>query len=164
MSEKTLLAMRHAKSSWKNEGLTDFDRPLNKRGQAAAPFMAEILAERNLVPQLIISSSAERAKQTSLAMIATWSKEVNLILDDSLYLAGPNNYLQSIALHAVEEDSVMVVGHNPGMEFLIDHLAGEDEIMPTAAVAILSGSSSWQELNSCNLHDVLRPKDLSSDL
>ena len=127
---KTLLVMRHAKSSWQEAGLSDFERPLNKRGRKAAPLMAETLKSINLVPELIVSSSAERARQTTDILFSQWNDPVETVLERSLYLAGPRQYLEAIKNHASGERCVMVVGHNPGLEHLIETLTREDEFMP----------------------------------
>ena len=157
---KTLLVMRHAKSSWKESGLADYDRPLNKRGLKAAPFMADVLQQKQLVPQLLISSSAVRAQQTTELVLQHWSSDVRCLLDQSLYLAAPKQYLRMLSDNASEENCVMVVGHNPGLEYLIEELTGEDEFMPTAAVAVISLEGEWSGTLRGQLVDVIRPREI----
>lgn len=160
MSTSTLLVMRHAKSSWQNEGLSDFERPLNKRGLKAAPLMAGTLAKRELIPDILISSSAVRARQTTELVVAEWEKPVEVIFEDSLYLAHPESYVEAIAQYCTDQQRVMVVGHNPGLEYLIESLSGEGEVMPTGAVAIMTTLSTWNQLQQCELVEVLRPKEI----
>lgn len=157
---KTLLVMRHAKSSWKHENLTDFDRPLNGRGKRAAPFMARILADKGIIPQLIISSAAERARQTTKLLLSNWSQKPECQIDAELYLAAPRQYLHALGEYASDQQCVMLVGHNPGLEFLVEKLSGADELMPTAAVAIIQIDSSWGEIKRGHLTEILRPREL----
>ncbi|MEE2640993.1 MAG: histidine phosphatase family protein [Planctomycetota bacterium] len=161
-NEKTLLLMRHAKSSWEEASRADFDRPLNRRGKSAAPRMAGVLQERNLLPQKIIASSAKRTRQTAELLTATWGNSCPVLLEDELYLASPQVCLKSLAEHCGEEATVLLIGHNPGMEGLVEMLTGEDEIMPTAAVAILTFAGSWSRLTGSRLLQVLRPRELST--
>lgn len=160
MSESTLLVMRHAKSSWKDGQLSDHQRPLNSRGRKAAPLMAQVLADRSLVPQLVISSTAVRAQQTVELMLPQWSQSVEIVFEDSLYLAHPRSYLNVIADHCSDQQRVMVVGHNPGLEYLIEYLTGTDEVMSTGAIAIMTTQSPWNDLEDCQLLEVLRPKEV----
>lgn len=127
--------MRHAKSSWANGSLSDFDRPLNDRGMRDAPRMATYLAENDLVPDLIISSSAKRAESTTKILNQNFGlDEHHVVLEESLYLAQPTNYLECLKLLAQAFSRPMVVGHNPGLESLVHRLTGESEVMPTACV------------------------------
>ncbi|MDH3269487.1 MAG: histidine phosphatase family protein, partial [Ignavibacteria bacterium] len=77
---KTIYLVRHAKSSWKDQGLQDYDRPLNKRGKRDAPFMGEVLNDKKIRPDFIISSSAKRAKKTALEIAAKIGYPHNKIL------------------------------------------------------------------------------------
>ena len=84
---KTLFLLRHAKSSWKEAELSDFDRPLNERGRRAAPFMGRLLRERGFAPELIISSTAKRARKTARLLTEGAQYEVPVIFDDRIYEA-----------------------------------------------------------------------------
>lgn len=162
---KTLLVLRHAKSSWSEGGLSDYDRPLNKRGQRDAPRMGKLLAEENLVPDAIVSSSAVRARTTSeaVAVASGFGGEIELV--DDLYGSGVGDYVASLAARPDDERRVLIVGHNPTVEDLIERLTGEDERMPTAALAhITVPIDRWEELapvNYATLVHVWRPKELS---
>jgi len=165
MSVKTLLVLRHAKSSWKDPYLADHDRPLNKRGKQAAPLMGELLQSQDLLPELIISSTARRAVQTAelVAEYSGYERQIHYSRD--LYAADPQAYIEVLQLLTGDYDCVMVVGHNPGLEDLIEMLTGEWERMPTAALAQVElPLESWQELSdesSGRLVNLWRPKELN---
>lgn len=131
---KTLLILRHAKSSWKQPGLADHDRPLNGRGKRDAPRMGRLLLEEGLVPDLILSSSAARALATAEAVADESGAEAPDVWR-SLYHAEPEAYLSLLRELGAEAETVMVVGHNPGMEELVYALTDRSERMPTAALA-----------------------------
>ncbi len=161
---KTLLILRHAKSSWKKPGLTDHDRPLNKRGKHDAPRMGKLIREKGLIPNLIVSSSAKRARQTAdrIAQACGYQSEVRI--ENDLYLAYPEVFIQILKFLSDEFDSVMVVGHNPGVEELLRLLTEREEAMPTAALAhLILPIQHWSEMNSQTtgkLTNLWRPKEL----
>ena len=162
---KTLLIMRHAKSSWKQAELNDHQRPLNARGLRDAPRMGALLRQEQLVPDRIISSTAQRARQTVGSLIETSGFHGEIDWTDTFYLAPPDAY--RAALHQIDDghQRVMVVGHNPGLEDLILELTGRDEAMPTAALAQVTLSiDDWQEvefLRDASLSGHWCPRDLS---
>ena len=163
---KSVLILRHAKSSWKNPELTDHDRPLNKRGKRDAPQMGKLLKNQRLVPEAIVSSTAIRARATAeLVAKASGYKGGEITLNNSLYAAGPQAYLD--ALHDLSDDYVraMIVGHNPGLEELVEMLTGEIHIMPTCSLAYVKfeGVHSWLEIDyntKGKLAVIWRPGDL----
>lgn len=130
---KTLLVLRHAKSSWNDASLADHDRPLKKRGRQSAPRMGRWVASRDLVPDLIISSTAVRARETAAAVAEACAYAGEIALAPELYGAQPADVIAQ--LHAVAAERVMVVGHNPTLEELVGDLTGVDARMPTAALA-----------------------------
>ncbi len=145
---KTLLLMRHAKSSWKDTELSDIDRPLNKRGKKDAPFMGAVLKEKELVPQLILSSTAVRARQTVELMAAACNFSGEIRYLDSFYLAEPAAYLRGLAETPDSLERVMVIGHNPGLEGLLQILSGRIEALPTGTIAFLSlPVNTWGDLH-----------------
>ncbi len=138
---KTLLIMRHAKSDWGQPGLSDHDRPLNRRGERDAPRMGRHLRRHDLVPDLVLSSTAMRACTTARETARAAGCAGDPILVESLYLASPRHCLAvlegigELIDGAVDPAVVMIVAHNPGMEELVTLLTGEEETFPTAAVA-----------------------------
>ena len=134
---KTVLFMRHAKSDWNAQYRTDFERPLNARGQRDGPMMAAFLARQGLLPQRIVSSPATRARLTAEFVARERDFDGELEFDQRIYLASPRMLLTVIRDQPEAVDVVMLVGHNPGMEDIIELLCGGSVRMPTAAVASL---------------------------
>ena len=132
---KTLLVLRHAKSSWDDPALDDHERPLNKRGQRDAPRMGALVREYGLVPDVVISSDALRARLTAEAVAETARYTGEILLDPDLYMAGPADILSLLPRVRENADTVMIVGHNPGLEKLVQQLTGEWQDLPTAALA-----------------------------
>lgn len=159
---KTLYLLRHAKSSWDNADLSDFERPLNERGMRAAPFMGKLMRERGLLPDLILSSPAERAKQTTLLVKEAGKLPAEIRFEESIYEASPLRLLRLISELDNDLDSVMLIGHNPGFEGLVHFLSGRSEAMPTAALAVIEmETDNWSKANldCCSLRFVIRPKE-----
>jgi phosphohistidine phosphatase len=134
---KTLLLLRHAKSSWKDSDLDDHDRPLNKRGKRDAPRMGVLLKEEGLIPDFIITSSAKRAWRTAecVAQYSGYRGEVRVTSD--LYEAPPASIRQVIQTTAREASRLLVVGHNPGLEELLEGLTGDYTPLSSGALAML---------------------------
>lgn len=162
---KTLLILRHAKSSWKDSEIADHERPLNKRGKKDAPRMGRLLREEGLQPDLIISSTARRARSTAEAVAEESGFGGDVQLSQDLYAAGSEAYID--ALHSLPDEiaSVLVVGHNPGLEELLENLSGENESLPTAALArVTLPILHWQELTAetqGKLEGLWRPRELA---
>jgi phosphohistidine phosphatase len=160
---KTLYLLRHAKSSWDDQNLSDFDRPLNERGVSIAQFMGETLAQRGLIPDVIVSSPAKRAIQTSTLAKESGGFGAPIRLEERIYEASPQALLQVTRAIRGEREAAMLVGHNPGMEGFIALLTDCHERMPTAAVAVIETDlENWADLEpgSGKLICVLRPNDL----
>jgi len=132
---KTLLILRHAKSSWDNPSLSDYDRPLNKRGKRDAPRMGKHIQEHGLVPDRILTSSAKRARKTAAKVAKACGYTGKIKKLDSFYHALPGVYYERIQSLSNEYLSVLVVGHNPTMEQLVTYLTGQNVTMPTTALA-----------------------------
>ncbi len=145
---KTLLMMRHAKSSWKHENLSDHERPLKKRGEQDAIQMGEHIRQLELTPQRIISSSAKRAYQTATLFAEAAHYEGEISVRRDLYCgAEPDDYLAVLRQLDDADMCVMVVGHNPDLEVFLESLTGALQSLPTAAIAhITLPINSWQEL------------------
>ena len=146
---KRLTLVRHGKSSWKDADLADFDRPLNKRGERDAPRMGECLYRRNLRPDLILSSPAQRARQTAEALVETLKlAPEQLRFDASIYEAEPADLLKLIRSFEEEWQHVLLVGHNPGLTELGNLLAdcGLDNLPTCGVLVIDSDCSSWRQV------------------
>ena len=159
---KTLYVLRHAKSSWDNRGLSDFERPLNKRGYRTAPFMGELMLSKNLIPEAIISSPAERAKQTAVLVRQTANIEAEIQFNQGIYESSTHNLLYIVSEFDDKVNSAMIVGHNPGFEGIVETLSGEYQRMPTATLAVIDlDIESWNEVKPSygRLREILRPKE-----
>jgi len=161
---KRLLILRHAKSSWADTSQDDWQRPLTDRGRRDAPRVGELLRDRSLVPDLIITSDAVRARTTAQAVAASAGYTRELVVEPSLYLATPDAVIA--VLNGVPDDahSVMIVGHNPGLEGVVQELTGEYHGMTTAAlVQIAVPIEHWSQLDDTtpgSIVDTWQPKDL----
>ncbi len=122
-----LYLLRHAKSDWSNIRLSDFDRPLNARGRRSADAVGQYLAQGAYALDLIISSSAQRTRETVARVLEASGLDVPVRFDDGLYLAAPQTLLDILAEVAADAEHVMLVGHNPGMHALGMMLAGSGD-------------------------------------
>ncbi|CAN3702538.1 MULTISPECIES: SixA phosphatase family protein [unclassified Microbacterium] len=140
-----LILARHAKSDWADEGLDDHDRPLNDRGRRDAPAMARRVVRQGVRPEVLLSSTALRARQTAEAFGRAF--EVDVVEQADLYLADPDHLLA--AARAAGVDEVMVVAHDPGMSALVSRLADRDERMVTCAVAVFTWhEGTWDDVDA----------------
>lgn len=160
---KRLYVLRHAKSSWDDASLADYDRPLNDRGLETAPFMGRLMRERGYLPDAVLSSPANRARTT--AKLASEADEVRsaILYDERIYEASPQTLIKVLTTVDDNTASAMVVGHNPGMEGLVRLLTGETAAMPTAGLAVIDlDIENWSEIDhlSGKLVEVLRPKEV----
>jgi len=161
---KTLLLMRHAKSSWKEKGIEDLERGLNKRGLKDASMIGTLLVEKELVPQRILCSSAIRGRRTAelVAEACHFIGEITYL--NSFYLAEPDAYIEGLTSLPDNLERVMIIGHNPGLEGLLQIFSHQVESLPTAAIAHLVLSvKEWSEINRDtpgDLVDLWRPRDL----
>lgn len=174
MTDYQLLLLRHAKSSWRQADLEDHQRPLNKRGLAAAKRMGLYLAEAGLRPDRVLCSTALRTRETwALAAEAMGEPAPPLALLDDLYHAYPADMLACIRRHGGEARRLLVLGHNPGMEHLAEQLAGPgsdpasleemQEKYPTSGLAVFACSlGAWEELTTAatRLLDFVTPAKL----
>ncbi len=146
---KRLFLIRHAKSSWKEPELEDFDRPLNKRGKRDAPVMGKKLRERKTKIDLIISSPAKRAKRTAEIIAGIISQDPRGILWlESVYAASSQTLLHLVQKIEDAFQNVMLVGHNPGLTTLAERLTGReiDNIPTCGIVAIEFEVDSWKNI------------------
>jgi phosphohistidine phosphatase len=160
---KTLLLLRHAKSSWDDKSLRDFDRPLNKRGLKAAPMVGETIRKRKLRPELVLSSPAERAKETTRLVCDAAGLIAVARYEDGIYEASARRLLEIVSRIEDAVNTAMLVGHNPGLEELLGVLTNEAHRMPTASLASIElRVERWSEVTSGTgkLQWILKPKEL----
>ena len=162
---KTLLVLRHAKSSWSDPALDDHERPLNKRGRRDGPRMGELVREYGLTPDIVVSSDAVRARTTAEAVAAAARYAGDILLDPRLYLAWPDDILSLLQRVREKAETVMIVGHNPGLEKLVEQLTGEWQDLPTAALAQIGlPLDQWRDLKLSTrgrLVGLWRPEELT---
>jgi phosphohistidine phosphatase len=168
----SLMLLRHAKSRWDDPGLEDFDRPLAARGREAAVRMGAYMARQGLAPDLILCSSAVRARQT-LELVRPHLGDSATQFADALYLATPAALLQRLRKLGADAKAVLLIGHNPGLHNLAMSLAGSGEKkslealagkFPTAALAVLTFKArDWSEIaaDAGRLCDFMTPKRLA---
>ena len=160
---KTLLLLRHAKSSWKDGDLDDHDRPLNKRGKRDAPRMGQLLRDEGLLPDLIVASSARRARKTAEHVIQASGYRGETRITGDLYEAGADKLRQVVAGLPDSCNRALLVGHNPGLEELLGSLLGSYTPLTTAALAHLDlPIAAWSEIASAKatLQHLWQPGEL----
>ncbi len=157
--------MRHAKSSWDDESLPDEERPLNERGKAAAIKMGKFLRDEDLVPDLILTSPAKRARQTADRVKEAGRLDAPIVQNPHLYFAGAEAYFDAIETTPNAVHTLLVIGHNPDIESLLARITRHPVRMPTAAIAqIAVAAEDWRAIRlatACKLKDVYRPKELA---
>ncbi|MDS1135864.1 SixA phosphatase family protein [Nitratireductor indicus] len=171
---RELILLRHAKSSWDDPRLDDFDRPLAPRGRRAAPLMGREIARRGWLPEQVMVSAARRAWQTWRLVASVLAQEETAAKpEEGLYMASPETLVEALRRSGGHAHSILLVGHNPGLETFAGRLcgAGSDEDakealldkFPTAAVARFEIEAGWAELDfgAGRLTHFLRPKDFS---
>jgi polyadenylate-binding protein len=165
-SDRRLIVMRHAKSSWKHQGLSDHQRPLNKRGRQDAPRVARALQARGWRPRLVLSSDSTRTRETWSRMEQELPGEAEVRWLPSFYHGGAEDVLGELSLLEEEPGPVLVLGHNPTWEDLVQLLSGQAEVMTTANASLLQAQGRWAELvlpGRWELLEVLRPRELPGD-
>ena len=164
-----LYIMRHAKSDWSGPQISDFDRPINKRGTRNAIRIGGWMNENNHTPQKIISSPALRAKET-IELVTEQISKFNLedlTYEDELYLAGFTQLIEFINTYKDKVQSLMLVGHNPGIENLVNYLcdrSGDKEtIVTTANLFIFKFSSDSFNIavDIIELVEAIKPRELN---
>ncbi len=152
--QRRLILLRHAKSAW-NTGHVDHQRPLNKRGQRDAPRMGALLQERGYVPQRVISSDAQRTRETWDGLQETFS-ELEAHFTERLYLASAHTIANVIATQDNDLNCLLLIGHNPGFSEASSWLSAEDIELKTATAAVMEiESDSWASAMSSGAWDLL---------
>ncbi|MBS1917799.1 MAG: histidine phosphatase family protein [Bacteroidetes bacterium] len=148
---KSLLIIRHAKSSWDSSVLNDFDRPLNDRGKKDAPEMAQRLTEKNITIDAFVASPAKRAKKTAEFFIEKFKRDKKeIIFIPSLYHAPVEIFNQVVSGLNDAHNSVAIFSHNPGITSFVNSLTDVKlDNMPTCSVfAVTAETNSWSNFFS----------------
>jgi phosphohistidine phosphatase len=143
---KKIIICRHAKSSWSTIGQQDFERPLNDRGNIDAPNMGKRLLQKNILPELIISSTAQRAKETTWHLCKALNLDIRDILwYDELYHASEATIDDIVATTADKYNHIMVVCHNPGITYWVNQQAGilTDNVPTCGMFAFEADTKTW---------------------
>ena len=158
--QRHLLVLRHAKSDWSSPSGTDHDRPLNKRGLRAAAHIGKALSSERFRPQLIVTSSATRARMTAEIVAEHCGVESEPEVRGSLYGAGVDGWLEQARATDESIDSLLIVGHEPTCSEVVRALAGVEVVYPTAGLTSLAVNTTWSELGTdrCYLEYFLIPR------
>lgn len=174
MTARTIYLLRHAKSSWGDASLSDFDRPLNKRGLKARETMARYMEGRGYRPDVVFCSAAKRAVMTLDAVRPILNSDTKVTVDEGLYLADPKALAHRMENLESSVTSVMLIGHNPGFHMLALALtepstSAEYNALqfkyPTAALCVLqTDQPHWRPMmeKSCRLVDYALPRELAA--
>jgi phosphohistidine phosphatase len=167
---KRLYLLRHAKSSWDDDSLSDRDRPLAPRGRRAAKRLGRYLRDRSVAPEVVLCSPALRTRQTLELIEDGLGGEPELLIEDDLYGASAEAMLERLQRLRADAVSVLLIAHNPGVQELAVLLARGGKArervrvhFPTAALAVLDANSDeWAELGpgSATLVDYVAPREL----
>ena len=165
-----LFVLRHSKSDWTKSGFSDYDRPLNARGQHDAHQLANWLKAKSLCPDEVICSTAARARQTLQPMVELLALiDRNIRYEEKLYLASLKVLLRVIEENKPSDGSLMIVGHNPGLDELVAYLAttpppltSSGKLMTTSCLARFNMPSDWRNLqHRAELVSITRPGDIA---
>ena len=167
-----LLLLRHAKSSWEDPDVDDYDRPLNTRGRRSAPLMGRHCAQHSLVPQLILCSAARRTRETLAGLLPYFNDDLDIRLCRDLYMTSPETAFERLKAASDAARSVMLIGHNPSLQQLAIKLIGSgnpvlreeiEDKFPTAALAVVDfDARRWAEVvpGSGRIVAFFRPREL----
>lgn len=161
---RTLFLIRHAKSSWSFPGLSDFDRPLNERGEQAAPMMAGILAKSGAIPQLLVTSPAKRAYTTACYFADQFGISHSEIVQElSIYESSTNTLLRLIQQLPSTATTVCMFGHNPTFTDFVNHFSKRfiDNIPTCGMVKLECSAPDWSGLSPENTQvvDIFFPRE-----
>ena len=172
---KTIYLLRHAKSSWDNPELDDFDRPLAKRGMKSSNKIGKYLKKNKFIPDIVYYSTAIRAKQTWDWVNRIIKKKKNIIYKDNLYMANSADFMNIVKKTNNKHKSLMIISHNPGIEnFALELIKNKKNNKyksisfkyPTAGLAIIKFKSvvNWSKIKYENgdIYVFIKPRDLQS--
>jgi phosphohistidine phosphatase len=169
---RRLLLLRHAKSSWDTPGLADLERPLAPRGRQTAPLMAQLMAKRRWVPDLVLCSQAERVRETWQLMAPLLGAQIPSKTLRTIYPGAPSRLLMTLRRAPDEARTLLLIGHNPGLGSFATSLCGAGSRkaierlstkFPTAGLAVIDfDAEHWSEVagGAGRLEAFVRPKDL----
>ena len=148
---KKLFIIRHAKSSWRDLTLDDFDRTLNKRGKSDAPMMGKRLKEKNILPDLIISSSAKRTELTAKKIAKNVKYKKEIVYTKELYESSISAMCNILTKIDDENNIVFLVGHNTGINAYVQEYINLQENVPTSGVVEIEfDCDKWSEISTTN--------------
>ena len=161
--DRRLILMRHAKSAWHTDAVSDHDRPLNDRGRRDAPKIAQRLSDLDWLPDSVLSSDSKRTRQTWEQMAGVLTDPPEPLFTAELYHGGLNALWNEAHSLDAELETLLFLGHNPGCEEILYRLAGISERMTTANAALLEGTGDdWPSAieGTWRLVELLRPKGI----
>jgi len=158
---KTLYLIRHAKSSWQDILLEDFDRPLNKRGRTDAPFMAKKLRKLGIMPDIIISSPAKRTKETAKFLVEEIGYKKDVVFDKGIYESNISTLNKIIKAIDDKNDSSFLIGHNPTLNIFVENYVEMYDNIPTLGIIVIEfDCDKWEDISTQNgsLKSFMYPK------
>ena len=163
---KEIYVLRHAKSSWDNSNLSDFERPLADRGISDAKKMSKFLKDMNIKIDKVLCSNAIRAKETFDLTADGFNFEIDkATYSDKLYFGDTTTIIQDLKELDESLNNILIVGHNPTLHYLVEILTNESiNRFTTCNLATISYNGEWASLNSqqCNIKSLIRPKELNN--
>ena len=161
---KQIYILRHAKSSWDNKNLTDFERPLSERGKNDAKKLCSYVHKNHFKIEKVICSKAKRTKQTfDLIADGLNFKIEDAYYTDKLYFGDTEYILKAITEIDEKFKNILIIGHNPTLHLLIERLTGVPiDKFTTCNLAIVNFNGSWKKISSdkCKLELVVKPKEI----
>ena len=163
---KNLFLLRHAKSSWDNAALVDFDRPLSKRGISNAILLSKYIQRNSISFDLVLSSPSERTQSTLDLVLNSLDPIPTTSLKESIYHASASSLSQLIKEQDDEINNLLIIGHNPGLHILTETLTNKSIVkFPTCAFVKITNFNQWKDLDAgiLNLELLITPKELKHD-
>ncbi len=163
---KNLFLLRHAKSSWDNAALVDFDRPLSKRGISNAIKLSKYIQKNSISFDLVLSSPSERTQSTLDLVLSSFDPIPTITFKESIYHASTSSLSQLIKEQDDEINNLLIIGHNPGLHILTETLTNESIVkFPTCAFVKITNFNRWKNLDAgiLNLESLITPKELKHD-
>ena len=163
---KNLFLLRHAKSSWDNAALVDFDRPLSKRGTSNAILLSKYIQKNSISFDLVLSSPSERTQSTLDLVLSSFDPIPTTTFKESIYHASASSLSQLIKEQDDEINNLLIIGHNPSLHILTETLTNESIVkFPTCAFVKITNLNQWKDLDAgiLNLELLITPKELKHD-